>query len=294
MRLGPALQLIAALVLAASPACAGAPRAAYLGSYEWTLPQDWFGGLSGIELSEDGTRMAVISDRAWLACATIARRGDRITAVTLTSDHPLRGHDGARLIGGIVDAEGLAIAPDGTIHVSFEGIHRVSRYPDPAGASVSLKRPREFRALPGNAGFEALAIDAQGRLLAMPEEAFTRKGEIPVFRWAKGDWSRPFTLPSDGAFLPVGADIGPDGRLYLLERAYNIFGFRSRVRSWQIDEDSPTDERLDLQTATGTHDNLEGLSVWRDAQGRLRLTMVSDDNFLALQRTELVEYALIN
>lgn len=44
-----------------------------------------------------------------------------------------------------------------------------------------------------------------------------------------------------------------------------------------------------MQSELGRHDNLEGLSVWRDAQG-LRLTMVSDDNFMFFQRTEFVEY----
>ena len=32
--------------------------------------------------------------------------------------------------------------------------------------------------------------------------------------------------------------------------------------------------------------------VWRDDLGRIRLTMVSDDNFRFFQRTEFVEYAL--
>ena len=40
------------------------------------------------------------------------------------------------------------------------------------------------------------------------------------------------------------------------------------------------------------HDNLEGLAVWRDDSGAIRLTMISDDNFNLLQRTELVEYAV--
>jgi len=41
-----------------------------------------------------------------------------------------------------------------------------------------------------------------------------------------------------------------------------------------------------------THDNLEGVSVWRDADGALRATLVSDDNFRFLQQTEIVEYLL--
>ncbi len=59
-----------------------------------------------------------------------------------------------------------------------------------------------------------------------------------------------------------------------------------------IGSGAPGDETLLLETASGTYDNLEGVSVWRDAGGRLRATMISDDNFKFFQRTEIVEYAL--
>ncbi|MEO9778877.1 MAG: esterase-like activity of phytase family protein [Sedimentitalea sp.] len=294
MRLGPALQLIFALTLAALPARSEGMRAEYLGSFEWELSQRWFGGLSGIELSADGQRMTVISDRGRILFANVLRQDGLIQGIDLVRKARLRGHNGAPLIGRIRDSEGLVVAPNGTIYVSFEGVHRVSRYRQVDQASESLHRPRAFRQLPVNGGFEALAMDDRGRLLAMPEQAFDDNGDIPVYRWDDDVWTQPFCLPSDGAFLPVGADFGPDGRLYLLERTFNIFGFRSRVRSWQIADDSAVDERLELQTTTGTHDNLEGISIWTDTQDRVRLTMVADDNFLFLQRTEFVEYALIN
>jgi hypothetical protein len=90
----------------------------------------------------------------------------------------------------------------------------------------------------------------------------------------------------------VDADFGPDGRFYLLERDLTLLGFRSRLRRWDITAEGPGNEVTLFQTAAGTHDNLEGLSIWRDSTGGLRATMISDDNFLPLQRTELVEYAL--
>ncbi len=67
-------------------------------------------------------------------------------------------------------------------------------------------------------------------------------------------------------------------------------GFRSRVRSFDL---TGGDERLELKTGIGTHDNLEGIEVWRDGGGHLRATMISDDNQLPLlQRTEFVDYRL--
>jgi hypothetical protein len=47
-----------------------------------------------------------------------------------------------------------------------------------------------------------------------------------------------------------------------------------------------------LETKTGDFDNLEGISVWRDATGAIRVTMVSDDNFMFFQQTQLVEFSL--
>ena len=38
----------------------------------------------------------------------------------------------------------------------------------------------------------------------------------------------------------------------------------------------------------------KGLAVWRAEDGTIRLTMVSDDNFMSLQNTEIVEYAIGN
>jgi hypothetical protein len=94
--------------------------------------------------------------------------------------------------------------------------------------------------------------------------------------------------------MPTGADFGPDGRLYLLERGFAGFGFSSRVRAFTLNATGTRilSEQTLFTSPVGKHDNLEGLSVWTDSQERIRLTMVSDDNFRFFQRTELVEYVL--
>jgi hypothetical protein len=46
------------------------------------------------------------------------------------------------------------------------------------------------------------------------------------------------------------------------------------------------------ETPCGDLDNMEGISVWRDGDGRTRVTLISDDNFFPLQQTMLVEYVL--
>ena len=69
---------------------------------------------------------------------------------------------------------------------------------------------------------------------------------------------------------------------------------RARANDYKL-ENMPLEnelERMKLQSGIGQHDNLEGISVWQDASGAIRLTMIADDNFNFFQKTELVEYRL--
>jgi len=81
---------------------------------------------------------------------------------------------------------------------------------------------------------------------------------------------------------------GPDGQLYVLERDFLGIGFRSRVRRFDL---TGGNEQILLETRLRQHDNLEGISIWQDDQG-VRMTLISDDNYRAFQRTEIVEYRL--
>jgi hypothetical protein len=49
-----------------------------------------------------------------------------------------------------------------------------------------------------------------------------------------------------------------------------------------------------LQTLPSRFDNLEGISVWQDVSGRTHLTLVSDDNFLPFQNTQIIEYSVLD
>ncbi|WP_170329716.1 esterase-like activity of phytase family protein [Ruegeria arenilitoris] len=291
MRSRFAIQLIA-ILLAGSAWAVEVKTATQLSSFAWRHKAEWFGGYSAVHIFDGGRRMIALSDRATLVTAQIDRNGDQIEGVEISGHWPVLSSKGRLMSGRAGDSEGIAVAPDGSFFISFEGVHRIAYYPAPGTNAQVLPIPRDFKALASNGSFEGLAIDNAGRLYTLTEESRTRTGQIPVYRWDGQRWSLPFVLQPRGKFLPVAADFGPDGRLYVLERAVSLIGFRSRLRRWQIEGDMPVAEETLFETGTGAHDNLEGLSVWRDDQGRLRATMISDDNFLALQRTELVEYLL--
>lgn len=277
---------------AADPAPRSAPQVDYVATYVWSMDDDTFGGFSGIEISPDGSRFTVLSDRATLRWGHIERDTEgRIQGMEPSGQAHLLDSKGKWLKPGWQgDSEGLAIGPDGTLWVSFEGLTRVVRYDSPDSRGQPLPKPAEFRSMQRNSSLEALAIMPDGTLLTLPE----RSGEItrpfPVWRWRNGKWDQPFSIPRTGDWLAVGADVGPDGRFYLLERDFRgLLGFRSRVRRFDITDKSLSNETVLLETRSLQYDNLEGISVWRDGQG-IRLTMVSDDNFGMFQRTELVEY----
>lgn len=268
--------------------------AGFLSSFQWLMEDDAFGGLSAIEMADDGLSFLAITDRGAWTRGTITRDAEgRITAIDATPMRLLRGRFEAPLEKGRNDSEGMAVAADGTIYISFERVARVLRYAAIDGPAANLSTPPEFSSMQRNSALEALAIGLDGTLYTLPERSGTLDRPFPVWRYRDGTWDQPFGLRRDGGFLAVGADIGPDGRFYLLEREFHgLTGFASRVRSFALSDSGLGDERTEFTSSVGQHDNLEGISVWRDGRGHIRLTMISDDNFYFFLGTDIVEYRL--
>lgn len=296
MRRGVARAGLALLLLLAPPATAAwsGARLEHDASLVWRDPDPRFGGLSGLALSTDGGSLLAISDRAAWARADLERAPDgRLTGLRTTGIGPLLAISGGELTGDEVDAEGLAVDAQGRAFVSFEGFDRIRRYDDIAGPAASVPGHPAFDRLQRNSALEALAIDAKGRLYAIPERSGGLDRPFPVWRFESGRWEWWSDLRRDGPFLVVGADIGPDGRLYVLERDFRWIAFATRVRRFEIGPDRLMNEETLLETALGDFQNMEGISVWRDIAGTLRVTLISDDNFHPLQRTELAEFRLV-
>ncbi len=284
-----AVGLCACVLAPASPGATEGQRATYLGSFRWSEDWERFGGFSGLELDEAGTGFTALSDRSWLVTGRLVRNADGVvTDVTVAERERVLDPQGAPLSQRRSDSEGLAIAADGTMYISFEGATRV-RVQGQAGLPPALLPDHpDFSRMRNNNALEALAVDGAGYLYTVSEWPLDGEDGFPVYRFADGAWEEAFRLPVRDGFAVSGADVGPDGRLYLLERRFMGLGFRTRLRRVDLDG---SDEATLLTTATGTHDNLEGLSIWADAEG-LRATMISDDNFRFFQQTEFVDYRL--
>lgn len=253
----------------------------------------FWGGLSGLDLDADARGVTALLDTGLLIRGVLHRDAEgRPTGFRQWRLVPIEEPGDLDLGRRGLDAEGLAVR-DGETFVSFERIHAVWRIGETGSVEARLPPHPAFASLQENASLEALAVDADGALYTLPERSGAWGRPFPVWRYADGTWARAFDLPRRGRFLPVGADFGPDGHLYLLERRFRLpYGFATRVRRFDVAGGAVASEETLLETAVGTHDNLEGLAVWRDDAGAIRLTMVSDDNHSVLQRTEIVEYRL--
>lgn len=283
------LVLIAGLERSTSPA----PPPGFLGAYAWSVTDPLFGGMSGLEISADGNHFVAVTDRSNVTRGTLQRDAEgRITQLSAAPFEPLTDATGAAFPTERNDSEGLAIAANGRMFVSFEGPARVQSYARFGGTSLPLPIPDAFLLMTKNSALESLAIGADDTLYTVPENT-PQNGPFPLFQFRQGQWSSPFSIARIGNFLPVGADIGPDGRLYLLERQFRgLAGFASRLRRFDLNTSGEAIGLVLLQTAPGVHDNLEGVAVWRDAEGRLTASMVSDNNFMGFLATEIVEYRL--
>lgn len=265
----------------------------YLGSYRWQMDSPDFGGFSAIELDDAGVRFIALTDKGHVVEGRLVRdAAARLVAVEAGRLVALRDIEGGPLRKRASDSEGLAMTPQGGFYVSFEGQHRVRHYTAVDQPALRVVGHPDFADMQMNSSLEALAIDTRGHLFTLPERSGALDRPFPVYRFDGQGWDIPFSLSRSAGFLPVGADFGPDGWLYLLERALTGPGFRSRVRRFDIAGGRVNAEEVLFQTRTGQHDNLEGISVWQDGTGRIRLTMIADDNFKFFQRTELVEYAV--
>ncbi len=268
------------------------PTASHVSTFNWSVEDPNFGGLSGLELSDDGTSFTAVTDRGRFVTGKIERVGGNITAVTGVALSPMQSANSPRLNSGAADSEGLAIAPDGEVFVGFEIYQRVWRYQSIHSRAARLPRHPDFGILTPNGALEAVAVSPDGTIYTLPENPGRNVWPTPVYRYQYGHWDVAFLMPRKGRFRAVGADFGPDGALYILERAFSPLGFRSRVRRLDITPRGIARDEQVFESNYRDYDNLEGLAVWRDADQNIRLTMVSDDNFMFFQTTQFVEYVI--
>ncbi len=301
----------------------------FVAGFHLTSTDKRFGGLSGLDMRNDGGLLSVSDDGdfVWidLAADGLTPRRALVAGMLDAEGNALKGKAGG-------DAEGLALNGDVAL-VSFERNHRVLAYDlgkcgamargAPiafGGYSGSLPKAFERRGLKvsENQGPEGLAIAPGWMLIAGIEAA--SGGAAPVSARAIEALPEFDLLIGKGAPELVGLDaLASAGderkvRLFSLHRSSNALSSNvitivetqleatldqanlpARVVS-EIDERSRARYRVVSSRVLAemnvfvTIDNFEGIAARALPDGRVRLYVVSDDNFLPRQRTLLMIY----
>lgn len=264
-----------------------------------------FGGISSIRVDASGERFLAISDKGWWLRGRLRYSGEAPIGMADVEMGPMLGVDGRPLAQrGWFDSESLAL-DGGTAYVGFERVHQILRFDIGRDGLYARGRPMAaplaLKSLPPNKSLEALAfvpkgLPLAGTLIAISERGLDEAGNIRGFLIG-GATPGEFAVKRTDDFDVTDAATTPGGDLLILERKFSLLtGPGMRIRRLPLSRVAP-DALVDgevLIVADAGHeiDNMEGLSVHVDAQGRTVLTLVSDDNFSSLQRTLLMQFTL--
>lgn len=261
---------------------------AQAGSWELRAQDPAFGGFSGLLV--EGETLTAVSDKGSLLTATIEGDAFALTNARLT---PLRDRFGSLYGEERGDAEGLARLGDDLL-ISFERDHRIEILID--GSLGEYLRPDAWDDLTYNKGLEGLTWLPGGALLAIEEAR--AEGAAEFWLAAPDGTLRTGRVPLLGRHRVTGADVGPDGRLYLVLRHYApVLGVSIRILRYALEAGGPlvgsVEELAAFESLSGI-DNMEGIAVETGPDGTPMLWLISDDNFNAVQRTLLMRFRIVD
>jgi hypothetical protein len=278
----------------------------FRGGLVLTSNNEAFGGFSGLFVEPDGEHFISVSDKgSWLRGRMVYRNG-RLERIVDAEIAPLLGADGMPLAKkGWFDAEALT-ERDGILYVGFERVEQIVRFDyrhdGLAARGEPIRVPPDFKTFTYNKSIECLAAPPKsssltGNLIVVTEHSLDTAGNHRAFL-VKGDEVVRFSVKRVGDFDVSDCAMLGDDTLLLLERSYSLLGgLGMRIRRVPLAAIKPgavVDGLPLIEADLGYQiDNMEGIGVHRNARGETILTLVSDDNFSVLQRTLLLQFALV-
>ena len=253
-----------------------------------------YGGFSGLVISNEGTEALVVTDKSFFFVLELLRdENDILTGYSVIRKGRILSSKGEHLNGRNTDSESIVIDKNNNYYISFESNHRIMMHSKVEGKGVFVPKHPMFRKLSVNKGIEALAIDADNRLIAIPEKPPSGISDIPIFRLQNDEWEIVKYVKINDNFLVTDAEILPEGLLLILERKFSwTQGFKTRFRLISLDKFDNKEPVTVFTSTANQFDNLEGVTLWKDKNGEMRILTVSDDNFHPLQQSEIREFFL--
>ena len=253
-----------------------------------------YGGFSGLLIKNAGTEALVVTDKSFFFVLELRRdANDFLTGYSVIKKGRILSSKGEHLNGRNTDSESIAMDANNNYYISFESNHRIMMHTEVEGKGIFVPKHPMFRKLSVNKGIEALAIDNENRLIAIPEKPPLGISDVPIFRLQNNKWEIIKYVKIEDNFLVTDAEILPMGLLLILERKFSwTQGFKTRFRLISLDKFDNTEPIIVFTSTANQFDNLEGMTFWKDKKGEMRILTVSDDNFHPLQQSEIREFFL--
>lgn len=270
----------------------------FIGGLVLTSKAKEFGGISGLHILPDQQNFIAHSDRGTWIRGRFVFDGDRITGIQNAEISPMRGPRGSLASMKWFDTESLAADGD-TLYVGIERENQILRYDRFGEIGIPLPVPVEISELPYNKGLEALAFVPRGMplggsLIAISERGFDQDWNLRGFILTNGKWSN-FSVKRIGKYDVSDAAVSPTGHLVIVERYFEFLsGIHLRIRAIPLSEIKPgatVDGKVLIESDSNFEiDNMEALSITKNASGQIVLTLLSDNNFNFFQRTVLLRF----
>lgn len=269
----------------------------FLAAWELTSDNPNFGGISAINILEDG-RFLGVSDAGTLIAFGL--NGDK------TADRPfiapLPGSQGKELSFADRDSEAIAYDSEtGRFWIAYENRNAVRRFSRSFARTDEFVQPPLMKHWSANSGAEAIVRLRDGRFIIFSEgydlpdnsyEAILFSGDPVLAGTAAASFGY---FPPDGYKVTDAAQL-PDGNLIILHRRLSFpKGFSIKL-GLLSPKDIVTGEASKSQIIATLEspllvDNLEGITVAKE-NGKTIIWMISDNNFFIFQRTILMKFEL--
>ena len=280
------------------------------GGLELASDDERIGGLSSLELSNDGTKLLAVSDRGFWLKADLLYTDGHLSGLDNPAMASILGPDGKPYKGKVRnDAEALAgWEPgkiDGKVIVGFESRTRAGQFDLGRNGFKArfkdLMLPKEAVKGPPNKELESIGRFATGPLagsiLAISELNLDSTGDIRAFVWG-GKKAFDFSIKQFEDYAITDLAILPDGDIITVERSFSSTTLPGmavrRIRTEDIVADGAVSPTLIFSGRMPFYriDNMEGIAV-SELNGETRITIVSDNNYRPeFQRTLLLQFAL--
>lgn len=278
----------------------------FLGGLELRSRDPEFGGISSLLVEPDGREFVAVTDHAhWLTGRFVERDG-ALAGIEEVRIAAMTAPDGRRMKDTRwFDSESLARIGR-SYYVGVERLHDILQFERAADGTFGRPRiidvPADIKRFSNNAGIEGLGVLPRqsahaGALIALGERAFPGAASPDMPCFILGPRGGQLHIRKIGPFDLTDVAFLPGGDMLILERRFvPILGVGMRIRRIPIASVRPgavLDGEILIEADMGHQiDNMEGIGVHRGADGRVILTLVSDDNFSVLQRNLVLRFAM--